>query len=960
MAGFWRTCRTGFRWFRITIWIIVLAGLCAFFWFNRVGLPDFLKTRLVATLREQGVDLEFSRLRLRLVRGIVAENVRVNQAPVADGPGLAAREVQVRVAFTALLHRALQVDSLVVSDGTFTWPLTRDFALTATNLQVDLRFGPAGTWTLDHGLATVAGTQISVTAEIGHASELRNWDWFRGAAAGHSPDQLARLEELAATLNKIQLPGRPRIALVVNGDARDARTFHFSLTANVPEAVTPWGHFQKTALTADARLVRADCWPQLDLRLTAQAATTPWGNLNLGLLTLSTEAVPAPQLPPLTLHLETAALNHSTSRLENLKLDTHLTINAGTPTGPTANLAWWTNLQPFQLVWQAHADQLVTPQLDTRDLACEGAWQFPQLTVRRLAVGTAGGGRLVASALLDVATRQLGFTNDAHLDPHALTGLLPPQARKSLSAVTWTEPPWVYGEGRLELPPWTNPLTNWPAQIAPTLNLSGEVACTNTLAGPARLDLVRAHYGWSNQVLCLPDLQVAAARSVLSLKLAADSRTDQLTTSLRGTFDPAFLLPFFPDPKAANGFKICAFTEPIVLDANIQAAMNDWQTLTATGRLALTNFTVRGEWIDSVVSAFDYHHRVANFYAPRMWRAGGAQTMTADQVVLDLNRMWIQFINGYSTAEAQVIARAIGPKTARTVAPYQFLDPPTARANGGVSLRESNDRPPEADLTFDILQPAPFRWENLQTPAVTGTIHWMGQTLVLTNLVAKFYEGDGQGWAYFDFRPTHPGSDYQFNLTVTNANLHLLALDVISPTNHLEGNLSGRLVVTGASSETVQSWCGYGHAQLRDGLLWDIPLFGILSPVLNKLSPGLGNNRATEATAAFTITNGVIGADSLLIRSAMSRLEYRGTVDFNEKVDARVTLELLRNTPVVGVVISNLLRPVSKAFEYHVTGSLDNPKTTPVFVPEILLFPLHPFRTMEDLLTPAGTNAPAH
>jgi len=51
---------------------------------------------------------------------------------------------------------------------------------------------------------------------------------------------------------------------------------------------------------------------------------------------------------------------------------------------------------------------------------------------------------------------------------------------------------------------------------------------------------------------------------------------------------------------------------------------------------------------------------------------------------------------------------------------------------------------------------------------------------------------------------------------------------------------------------------------------------------------------------------------------------------------------------------------VSKVFEYRVTGSLDNPKTAPVFVPEILLFPLHPFRTVEDLFTPSATNAPAH
>ncbi len=958
MPGFWRKCRIGFRWFRLTIWVIVLAGLCAFFWFNRVGLPDFLKTRLVATLRDQGVDLEFSRLRLRLVRGIVAENVRVSQTRVTDGPGLSAREVQVRVDFTALLHREVQVDGLIVTDGVFTWPLTPEFALTATNLQVDLRFGPTGTWTLDHGLATVNGTRISVSAEIGHAIELRNWDWFRGQAAGNSPDQLARLEQIAATLKKIQLPGLPRVALVVNGDARDARSFNLHLNASIPDALTPWGRFQKTDLTADARLVSADSWPQLNLRLTADEAVTPWGKLAQGLLTLQSAAVPAPQLPPLTIHLEAAALGHQRYHLANLLVDAQLTTNALSVARADTGLAWWTNLQPFQLTWQTHADQLAVPGLVTHDLVCNGNWRFPQLAVTRLSVS--GGGNLSASAKLDVATRELVFTNDVHLDPHTLASLLPPSAQNALEEITWTQLPWVYGEGRLQLPAWTQPLADWPTEVPPTLTLQGEVAFTNALAGPAQLDLVRAHYVWTNQVLRLPDLHLAAARSQLDLNLAADTHTQQLTTGLHGMFDPAFLLPFFKDTNAVDGFKICAFTEPVALDATVQAGLNNWQALSVTGHLALTNFTVRGQWIDSVASAFDYSNRIANFYAPRMWRAGGAQTATADQVVLDLNRMWIQFTNGYSTAEAQVIARAIGPKTAHIVAPYQFLAPPTARVNGGVALRENDAGHVDADLIFEIIQPAPFRWENLQSPQVTGTIHWMGQTLLLTNIVSKFYEGDGQGWAYFDFRPVHPGADYQFDFTTTNSNLHLLALDVISPTNHLEGSLAGRLVITNASTENLQSWRGYGHAHLRDGLLWDIPVFGIISPVLNKVSPGLGNNRATEATANFIITNGVISTDSLVIRSAMSRLEYRGTADFNQNVDARVTLEMLRNTPVVGVVISNLLRPVSKAFEYRVTGSFDNPKTTPVFVPEILLLPLHPIRTMEDLLTPAGTNAPAH
>ena len=48
-SGFWRKCRIGFRWFRIATLLAVLALVCAFVWFNRVGLPEFLKRPLGRT-----------------------------------------------------------------------------------------------------------------------------------------------------------------------------------------------------------------------------------------------------------------------------------------------------------------------------------------------------------------------------------------------------------------------------------------------------------------------------------------------------------------------------------------------------------------------------------------------------------------------------------------------------------------------------------------------------------------------------------------------------------------------------------------------------------------------------------------------------------------------------------------------------------------------------------------------
>ena len=170
--------------------------------------------------------------------------------------------------------------------------------------------------------------------------------------------------------------------------------------------------------------------------------------------------------------------------------------------------------------------------------------------------------------------------------------------------------------------------------------------------------------------------------------------------------------------------------------------------------------------------------------------------------------------------------------------------------------------------------------------------------------------------------------------------------------------------MTRADTRDWRTLDGFGQARLRNGLIWDISLFSLLSPVLNAVSPGLGNSRATDATAAFAITNGVIYSNPLEINTAMTRVQYSGTVDLRGNVNARVTAQLLHNLWMVGPIISTIFTPVTKVFEYKVTGTLQNPKYDPVYVPKLLLLPLHPIRTLEELI-PGGdsffgpTNAPA-
>jgi hypothetical protein len=872
-SGFWRKCRIGFRWFRIATLLAVLALVCAFVWFNRVGLPEFLKRPLVEKLRARGVELEFTRLRLRFVRGLVAENVRLGHAATPDSPTLSLAEVQLQLDHRALLRRRLQINGLILREGKLVWPLTPTNTLTLDHIQTDLRFQTNDTWSLDHFQAGFAGIKLSLTADIAHAPEIRHWEMFHGKGTGIQAAVRTQLQKASATLDRIHFEGVPRLSLVVNGDARDIHSFAVHLDANAAAAQTPWGGARDVQLAAN------------------------------------------------------------------------LTAPASAPVNLEPAWAWWTNLQPYRLTWTMQLTQLQSEKLNADSVACGGLWQAPELAVTNLSAGL-GDGQLDAQARLNVATREFAFTNASCFDVHAVAALLTEKTRERLAEFSWTQPPWLRAGGLLILPPWTNRQPDWRDDVQPTIRLAGELAFTNGTAFGAKIDSASTHFDYSNRVWQLPDLALAQAKTRLELEGGEDDATKNYRWHIHGALDPETLRPFLTASNAARGLSHFSFTGPAALDFEARGRLYDYDSIEAAGRAALTNFTVRGQAADSVVSGFQYSNRIVEFLGPRLSRAGGTQTMTADRITLDFNTQLIWFVNGVGTADPEAVARAIGPKTGRTLEPYQFLEPPTARVNGCAPLRGTDN----ADLSFDIIKGAPFRWLKFKTSFIAGTIHWQGQTLILTNVAAAFYGGSGKGFANFDFHAPHEGADYQFAGNVTNVNLHLLAENLLPPTNHLDGTLSGVLIVTRADSRDWRTWDGFGHANLQDGLLWDIPVFGILSPVLNTVSPGLGNSRATEASARFTMTNGVIFSDSLEIRSTMMRLQYAGAVDLKENVNARVTAQLLRDTWVVGPLVSTALWPVSKLFEYHVTGTLKNPKSEPVYVPKLLLMPLHPIRSFEELL----------
>jgi hypothetical protein len=985
---FWRTCRIYFRRFRIAVWLIILVLVCCVLYLNQIGLPGFIKNPLLAKLRAQGIDLQFTRLRVRWDRGIVAENVRFGRADDSLSPNLAVREVAVGLDYNALRKLRLQVDSLMLRQGTLAWPIAETNRaprqITLDNIQTELHLLPNDQWRLDDFTAGFASGRIQCSGSVTNASEVRNWKFLRTRGPIEPGAVQNRLQRLADILDQTHFAAPPDLKLDIRGDARDPQSFNIRLVLIAPGSQTPWGNFGQGQLTA--RLFPAtnggSARAQMDLH--AVAAQTAWGNTtNLHLiLHLATDARFADLVDadlilttgkvetrwgfasdadfdahwmhsftnPIPLsgrgHIRCVRAETKWGKVNDLELTGSLMIPDSTGSAIHTNWGPWAQIEPFALDCAGRVGAIDSPKLQATDLTFAAQWKAPELSVSHLAA-TLYKGKVEANGKVDVATRRVQASFSSDIDPLEASHLLTEGGRHWLEQFTWPKAPSVHALGAVILPSWTNHEPNWRAEVLPTLFLEGDFKAPN--GGAFRgisMMAAQSHFTYSNMTWTLPDLSLSTGGGQIHALHQANDRSKDYYWRITSNIDPSILRPLL-QTNQLRAVDLIAFTQAPFIDGEIWGRWDDHDRTGFKARVALTNFTFRGESADSCGGLLEYTNRLLRVTDAHLER--GAERITAEGLLADFNALKLYLTNGFSTADPAAVVHAIGPKVSRIMEPYRFTQPPTARVYGVIPLKN----PKDADLFFDI-SGGPFHWLKFSPLQISGKLHWQGERLFLNDIRANLYGGAANGSASFDFRK-EKGTDFQFFFSVTNAQLHALIADVAGRSNKLEGLLGGTLVVNQANSLDLQTWQGGGNVDLHDGLIWDIPIFGIFSPVLNGIVPGLGNSRASAATGTFSITNGVVHSEDVEIRSPALRLNYRGIVDLRGQVDARVEAELLRDTWMIGPLISTVFWPVTKLFEYKVTGSLSQPKTEPLFfVPKIVLMPFHPLRTLKDLLPDDG------
>ncbi len=994
-SRFWRKCRVYFRRARITVWLVTLAILGALIYLNLIGLPGFVKRPIIAKLRERGLTLEFSELRLHWSRGFVASQVKFGSMDSPVVPRLTAGEVEFNFHMRGLLAGKIQVDSMIMREGKLEWTLQQtnapDRTLTIDKIESSLRLLPNDRWMLDDLRGQFAGANFFFSGSLANASAVKDWKFGEEDASVDATRWPRRLRKLAETLDQFSFSSPPDLRLDLNGDARDLRTLDARLSLKAAHADSAWGRAEEVFLKATVfpattnELSRAEIslrsrqvetrWAtttNLDVKLrlvtsvlepelvdaagtiSADATETPWGTLG------ATQAKakwshcltnPIPQSASVELHAD--FLTTWMTRVTQVDLSaTFATITNVIATDK--DVGFWKTFHPYATHWYMSFGALRALSLQAEKVSCEGDWTMPELNIVSLKANLYGGS-VDARTTLDVVTREASFEATTDFDLQKLSPFLTEKSREWLAKFAWNEPPQLQAAGALVLPAWNATDTDWQKEVRPTLRLAGQVAITNGGYQGIHLDWVTSHFSYTNLTWWIPDLEAGRPEGGLSLSHISNDRTREYYFRIHSSIDPRAVLPLL-DAGVRRGFDLCEFGAPPVVDGELWGRWYDHESVGFRGSVALTNFAFRGQHTDAIVSGLNYTNLVVECIDPRIWR--GTQHLSADGIVADFNSMRTYFTNGFSTLDPGVVVRAIGPMTTRIMEPYHFGQPPVARFWGYTSM----NNPQDADVVFEGTG-SDFESLNFRVPEFTARVHWQNKFLTVTNVSGKFYGGNATGWARFVF-DEKDGASYTFTVDAMDANLHQLVADLTERDNTLDGLLNCLLVVTNASTDNIRSWDGFGHANLRDGLLWELPIFGALSRPLDSIMPGVGNSRFSKASGTYKIEKGVIQSKDLEMRSAAMRLQYSGTVNFDGVIRARVEAEPLRDTPVVGPIVSTILSPVAKLFAYKIRGTMSEPIIKPENIPGFLMVPFSPFQSIGKLFSSepakanASTNAP--
>ena len=81
----------------------------------------------------------------------------------------------------------------------------------------------------------------------------------------------------------------------------------------------------------------------------------------------------------------------------------------------------------------------------------------------------------------------------------------------------------------------------------------------------------------------------------------------------------------------------------------------------------------------------------------------------------------------------------------------------------------------------------------------------------------------------------------------------------------------------------------------------------------------------TDARADFSVRDGKVSSDEILVEGGIITLSGSGDYYFNRNLDFKVKVRLLKKKTVLGKIVQFVTDPISELFEFKLKGTLAEP-----------------------------------
>ncbi|MFV1994250.1 MAG: AsmA-like C-terminal region-containing protein [Verrucomicrobiales bacterium] len=457
-------------------------------------------------------------------------------------------------------------------------------------------------------------------------------------------------------------------------------------------------------------------------------------------------------------------------------------------------------------------------------------------------------------------------------------------------------------------------------------DLIGSVHCGTFASRGAIFDGIEAEFGIEPERWYLRNVKLSHQSGSFTANGLFDRDGLRYTAVVR--MDPTVFAPFCRREATRKLLERCHFTRDSDIYIRIHGTGPGMQIPTwhSFAEADLRNFDFNGIPVVRVTGEIELDKSQKYYRNLRLMRAEGSAEASFVSFNSDTRVVVIEDCSGTVFPERTVryFSQGIGD----VLKPYRFEHPPQVSVSGTIDLKDRSG----TDFKAEIVTTGGVKYDLLgQTLPLDGgsaNLHYRGDNLNAARFESSLFGGE----ASTELAITGLSGERNYTSKVELKSVDLLELArLYGYDGEAEGELSGYFDFTGQGKEFT-SIDGSGVGIIVNGDVFSIPLLGPLAKLIGGVLPNTSGSYsiAREASANFTIKEGIISTDDFEALTSAFRLSGGGSINcINQavKFDARMNA---RGAPGL------LLLPVSKLLEYRAEGTISDPQWRPRILPEVL------------------------